>query len=597
MNNRILEFIEDLYSCKDPASGVEGALKKLCRYYKTDCAYVAEVNRDEENYKITYEWNEPQPLVVNRNLDVMPEVLAGEYETLFDSDGVFSCRSMEELGKHNRIMAQRQKIRGTKAMLQGAIWESGHFAGYISICDRERERDWTREEIKYFAVLCRIVSTSVLQTRLMRYYSRLTYRDILTKSWNKKRFLDEAERRLADVSGEKAFVSFDIKNFKALNNVFGYDTGNLVLIEVSSMLRLFIEPDECFARTEADCFILFLIYREKEELENRLKQLLRHIEHLSAKLNISFSFCCMAGVCLAGESGETAEEYMEQANTAKLSIKDFHKGTYAFFDSGIARTYSREKYLASQMKEALKNGEFIVYYQPRVLVSTGEYAGLEALVRWQRPKDELIFPDDFIPLFEKNGFIIEIDLYVFEQVCKEMSRWQQEGKKVYPVSVNISRRHIQEAHFIEPLVSLCRKYGIAPGNIELEITESAFLKGNNAIEDITRQIREQGFLLSMDDFGTGYSTLNVLKDIQVDILKLDKEFFKIVMNEREKIIISNIIHMAKELEIQVISEGIETSEHVRFLREIGCDMAQGYFYARPVPLEALEEKLWGQGEI
>lgn len=594
MNELILDFIENLYFCQNPSEGVKKALVKLCQYFNTDCAYVAELNHDEEAYRVTYEWNQIPPLVVNKNLDVLPVILAEDYAALFDKDGVYACHNLKELAGHNKILAQRQKIRDTKSMLQGVVLENNRFAGYISICDRKKERIWTEKEIHEFAVLCRIISTNILQCRLLRYYTRVTYRDVLTKSWNKKRFIDEASIRLKELKGRKAVISFDIKNFKELNNRFGYDTGNLVLIEISSMLRLFVEPEECYARIEADRFVLLLLYKDKEELENRLNQLLRHVEHLSAKLSISFPFCCMAGVRLTDETEQEVDEYMEQANAAKSSIKEFHKGAYAFFDNTMAEKISRERYLASQMKEALKNGEFVVYYQPRVLVSTGEYIGMEALVRWKRKDGEMIFPNDFIPLFEKNGFITEVDLCVFEQVCRDMNCWRQEGKKIYPVSVNISRRHIQEKDFMGPLVSICRKYGVDTRNIELEITETAFLKGEHTIINISRQIKEQGFLLSMDDFGTGYSTLNILKDIEVDVLKLDQEFFQMVMNDREKIIISNIIHMANELDIQVISEGIETIEHVQFLREIGCTMAQGYFYAKPAPLEALEDKLWGQ---
>lgn len=587
----ITELTNDLFMCQSPALATEMAMAKLCRYFEVDQAFVTELSLDKSQYEDTYNWNCSDTFVINKNLNVMPFILAPDYGRLFEENGVFVCNCLPELERYSSIMALRHKIRGTKSMMQSEILENGSFVGYVSICDLEKERIWTRQEIMTYSIAGKIISASILQMRSVRYSSRITYWDTLTKAWNMNQFSREV-KKLIYTRENQALVTFDIKNFKIINMEFSYGAGNLVLIEISNMLRLFIEKGECYARMEADCFVLFLYYKDLQALERRIAQLIYHVEHLAAKLDLPFPFVCMAGIALVDDPNKKMEDYMEQANVARKSIKDYHRGSYTFFDKEAELKHDKNKYLTSQMKTSLKNNEFVVYYQPKVLVTTEEYIGLEALVRWKRPNGEVIRPDEFIPLFERNGFITEVDLYVFEQVCKEIRSWIDAGRRIYPVAVNVSRVHIMENRFLQNMIEICEKYQVPVSAIELEITETAFLTNAQTIVEITKKIKDMGFCLSMDDFGTGYSSLSMLKDIPVDILKLDKDFFRKSMNKREKIIISNIIHMAKELEMQVISEGIETKEHEAFLKEIGCDMAQGYLYERPVPIEELAPKLW-----
>lgn len=417
-------------------------------------------------------------------------------------------------------------------------------------------------------------------------------KDQLTKAWNLNRFKKEAEKKIHGRSGHSAIVTFDLKNFRIINMEYSYSIGNQVLTEISALLGLFVEGEEFYARIEADSFILFLDFEDKAVLISRISQLMRQIEHLGARLDLDIPFICMAGICVVESGQRSVENYIECANIARKSIKDYHKCSYAFFDREVEEKQNKDKYLASRMKSALKNNEFVVYYQPKVSIPDGKCMGLEALIRWKKEDGGLYRPDEFIPLFEKNGFIVEIDLFVFEQVCRQIGEWIRQGKKAYPVAVNISGVHLMEENFLERLIELTKQYQLPAGYIELEITETAFLNNASKVVEIAKEIKKEGFKLSMDDFGTGYSSLSLLKDLPVDIIKLDRDFFRKNMNRREKIIISNVIHMARQLEIQVISEGIETKEHEQFLKEIGCDFAQGYLYARPAPIEELESMLW-----
>lgn len=589
----ITELTNTVFGCRDLALGIEMALERLCRYFKAEQAYVVERTADKKYFELTYEWNTASRLVMNDNLSLIPGLMTESYQQEFDENGIFVCNRFEDFNIINRVMAERQRIRGTKALIQSIILEEETFAGYIAVCDLKEERLWQEEEIATFSLSCKIITANILQLRSMKYRLRIAYKDSLTGAWNLSKFMLEAEKRL--VKGKKrAVVTFDIKNFKVINTEFSYETGNRVLMEIGRVLHTFIEKDECYARIEADTFVLLLFYRTAEELRQRIEQLLLRIERLSAKMILFFPFICMAGVCAEeeGQSPGSIESMIESANVVRRSIKDYHKSNYAFFNKEMQKQRDREKHFAYRMKEALLNGEFTVYYQPKIDVASGDWTGLEALVRWREPDGTLIQPDAFIPLFERNGFITEIDRYVFEQVCRDLADCIKSGRKAYPVAVNISRVHIREARFPEELVEFCRKYEVPVALIELELTESAFLDNPSVVLEIAKKIKAAGFKLSMDDFGTGYSSLSMLKDIPVDIIKLDRDFFREDMAEREKIVVTNVIRMARELDIQVISEGIETAEQEQFLREVGCNMAQGYYYAKPAPIKALASVIW-----
>lgn len=587
----ITELTNTVFGCRDLELGIEMALERMCRYFKVEQAYVVERTADKKYFELTYEWNTTNRLVMNDNLSLIPGLMTESYQQEFDENGIFVCNRFEDFNIINRVMAERQRIRGTKALMQSIILEEETFAGYIGLCDLKEERLWQEEEIATFSHSCKIIAANILQLRSMKYRQRIAYKDSLTGAWNLSRFLLEAEKR-NDGKKKRAVVTFDIKNFKVINTEFSYETGNRVLVEVGRMLYTFIEKDECYARIEADAFVLLLFYKTPEELRQRIEQLLLRTERLSAKMILFFPFICMAGVCVEEDEQDSVESMIESANAVRRSIKDYHKSNYAFFNKEMQNQRDREKYFASRMKSALLNREFTVYYQPKIDVASGSWSGLEALVRWQEPDGTLVQPDSFIPLFERNGFIAEIDRYVFEQVCRDLTDWKARGRRLYPVAVNISRVHILEARFPGELVEICRHYNVPVKMIELELTESAFLDNPSVILEIANEIKKEGFKLSMDDFGTGYSSLSMLKDIPVDIVKLDRDFFRDDMDKREKIVVTNVVRMARELDIQVISEGIETAAQEQFLKEVGCNMAQGFYYAAPAPIGELAPVLW-----
>ena len=563
---------------------IEMGLKRICAYYGCGEAYILERKSGGKDYEITFSWMEEEPMVRNDNLKTIPGLIAERYLELFRNRKVLACNRICELEILDPVIAERQKLRKTRSLMQFPIMENGDYIGYISVNDNKKERLWTLEESMTFALVGRVMAACILERRFQRFTQILMDHDRLTEAWNYNRFLSEGRKRLKNAPLLQAIVTMDIKNFKVINANYSYETGNDILVGISSLLSNFTGGGECFARIEADKFALLLEYQTVNGLQHRLDQLLRRVEQIPREEKKDFSISCIMGVCLV-EPGDTEMSILvDHANMARKALKDYHKSIYSFYNREAERKFAKERELAFRMKRAAENEEFVVYYQPKVDLPRKSCIGFEALVRWKMMEGQMIPPDEFIPLFEKNGFITELDLYVFERVCRLIKSWKDSGRTPYPIAVNISRIHLTKPDFLEELEQIAGKYGVESRYLELEITESAFLNNPGEILEVARRIKERGFVLSMDDFGTGYSSLSLLKDLPVDIIKLDKEFFQKRLSDREKIIIANVIHLAHELDIQVISEGIETAEHETFLTEIGCNLAQGYRYGRPAPI-------------
>jgi EAL domain-containing protein (putative c-di-GMP-specific phosphodiesterase class I) len=278
-----------------------------------------------------------------------------------------------------------------------------------------------------------------------------------------------------------------------------------------------------------------------------------------------------------------------KADIAHKTLGDIHNSSYVFYDEKIEKEFLRKKKLESTMASSLERGDFFVHLQPKIDLASGRIIGTEALARWQHPTEGLIMPDHFISLFESNGFILELDFFIYEKVCQLIRKWIDAGETVMPVSVNVSRAHLANPQFGEQLKALIRKYEIPPGLLELELTESILFDSREA-DLMIRDLKKLGFSILIDDFGSGFSSLNLLKDLTVDILKLDKEFFrKGSMEEKDKIIVDGIIRIANDLNLKILSEGVENQEQVDFLVASGCHMAQGYYFAKPMPVNVFED--------
>lgn len=387
-----------------------------------------------------------------------------------------------------------------------------------------------------------------------------------------------------------ALIYSDFNKFKYINDTLGYSIGNKLLIKFSNLISNSLKKDELLCRSSSDNFITLIKYTTVQNLKNRLKSFNEKLIKIQKQDFSNIKISVISGIFLINFYKNNLYSIIDKANIARKTIKGSHKSQYAFYNKKLHIQVTKEKKIESLMETALENKEFLVYLQPKIELSSKKIVGAEALVRWLRPNKTLISPGEFIPLFEKNGFIVELDFYVYEEIFKTLRRWIDEDKNIYPISINVSRAHINNTSFIYRLNKLIKKYNIPINLIELELTENmCFNNMDNVVQQIIK-LKLLGFNFSLDDFGSGYSSLNLLKDLPIDVLKLDKSFFpNNKISKKEKIIVSNIVNMAKDLDISVLSEGIETQEQVDFLTNIGCDLVQGYYFAKPMPIEEFEK--------
>lgn len=284
------------------------------------------------------------------------------------------------------------------------------------------------------------------------------------------------------------------------------------------------------------------------------------------------------------------DEMVEHANAARKTLRSSANNRVAFYDKSVFLQVEKIKHIERNMQDALDKGEFKVYLQPKYNLVSGEVTGAEALVRWIRPDGTMIYPDEFVPVFEKNGFIEQIDYFMLEQICSMIKKRRELKKKCLPISVNQSRVLLKRQDYTTRIAKILLKYQTPPQLIELELTERLFSGQYNEMFIMMEQLKKVGVRWSIDDFGTGYSSLNLLKDLPVDIVKLDKSFLdETETSEVSRVIVRKIVELTKELKKSIVCEGVETKEQAKYLRDIQCDMAQGYLYAKPMPMKDFEK--------
>lgn len=454
------------------------------------------------------------------------------------------------------------------------------------------ENGLAKVAIMAFAVA--FVAISLIVKYILFYQKR--GKDDVTGGKNKKEF-ERVASLLLEGEGEFVIVYANIDRFKLINDGYGDDVGDQVLRAVHRIIDAeLLRWDEASGRIMADNFGMLMRFLTMDKLEDRLARINDQLSLLEDAEGQSFGLRMYFGVYLVEDKSATVSSMLEWANIAlkKVSTSAQHYVHIGVYDEEERRVLGREKELEMKMQRALRNGEFVPFLQPKYELENETIGGAEALVRWVDPVEGLIFPNEFIPLFERNGFIVELDLYMFEQVCQLIERWKRNGYKIIPVSVNMSRGHFAVPGFFRRYQEILEKYDIPENSIEIELTESLFYNELSMLKGLINEIHDAGMLCSIDDFGSGYSSLNMLKEVKVDALKLDRAFFKEVEDEqRGKQVINSVFHLAQSLNLRTISEGVEIRSQVEYLKELDCDYIQGYVFAKPMPVAKFEELAFG----
>ncbi len=427
-----------------------------------------------------------------------------------------------------------------------------------------------------------------------RQMEKAAFIDRLTGAMNNTAFQISAAGLLQNAPPNTyAVVLLHLKNFKLINEGFGSAEGDLTLCHMMRVLSRHVSSGELAAHADADQFFLCLKESNPDVIRQRIKAMSDEINAFNQALEEPYYLILQPGAYVVDDPALEITVIQDRAHTACRDRSPFQDGQCIFYDTAVTRQLQKERELNDLFEYSLQNGDFKLYLQPKVRLDSNQVGGAEALVRWQHPQRGMIYPSDFIPLFEKNGKICRIDLFIFEEVCKTLRRWLDCGAETFPVSINLSRQHFQRTDCLEPFYEIAQQYRIPRGLIEMELTESIFFddQGIAQVKEQIRRMHEMGFLCSLDDFGAGYSSLGLLMEFDVDVIKLDRRFFLDVESAKAQKVIVSIIQLSKEIGVHIVAEGIETGEQLRFLRQIGCDQVQGYIFSKPLPTPEFEQWL------
>lgn len=446
-----------------------------------------------------------------------------------------------------------------------------------------------------FIILYHLLSIINLVFKKKR-LAKIVYTDVITGGYNLQYFFMTGNKILKKQLFKKnngAVVTLRMDKYRNFCSCYGTKEGEELLEIFHNTIKKCLDKKELVVHAEKGDFAMLLAYSDDEALIKRLKDIILSLEQLRATQKIYFS----VGIYRVKDRREDVSQMYNLSGVAMNNISDDSEERIRWFTDEMYEQQLWIRKVEDDMESALDNKEFKVYLQPKYSTKEEKLSGAEALVRWIHPIEGFIPPFKFIPIFESNGFILKLDDYMIREVARQQAEWLSQGKEIVPISVNVSRIHFTREDLARHICRIIDEYNVPHNKIELELTESAFFDDKQILLNTVKELREYGFAVSMDDFGAGYSSLNSLKELPLDVVKLDAEFFRDTdENGRGDIIVGDTIALAKKLDMKIVAEGIETREQVDFLATKECDLIQGYYFAKPMPLDEFEKLAFKNAE-
>lgn len=580
------------------AAAMELLMEIIGARFRLDRITVIHTNIKEQNAGRQFQWTSPSAPPV---LKVPGSFTKEDFLTLFQSYDEYGTTVLQH---DNMSMyspdAQSLLMQGqAKTVLYAAMYCEGQYTGAISYVVCDQKRFWTRQDRSQLGELTKIISAHLAKNQILNMIHKGIMAspeyDSLTGLLSFSKFKDETERFIVGgyaTSHLMAYIDFD--NFKYFNQKYGYEVGDQLLKEYSHYLVSVLENEQevYFSRVVADQFVLFTPYKDLGRIREYFEQIndCFLIEQTGRFRGVSFFI--RTGIYPIQPGDLSASEAIDAANYARCQITRDSGTTVAIYDSSMAAKKQQENEILNGMTSAMEKEEFQVYLQPRFSLKDFSVVGAEALVRWVHADGTILYPDSFIPLYEKNGRIIDLDLYMFEKVAAFQASLIRRNREPVPISVNVSVRHISNFDTVKRYDQILAKYQVDPSLVEIELTETGTVSDAeyNQLKSIFVQFRERKFRTAMDDFGSGYSMLNMLIDIPVDTVKLDRAFVHYCGSTKRGVsFLKQLVRMVKGLGYHLVCEGLETAEQVNILRDMGCEEGQGYWFAKPMPAEEFEK--------
>ncbi len=468
--------------------------------------------------------------------------------------------------------------------------KEGHFMDVEATIVSIHEHALSLEEDELLLIVMRDISERKDAEKAIY---QLAFHDSLTKLPNRRSFINQLRNEIIGRNSSTSRLSvlfLDLDNFKQINDQWGHDAGDMVLKETAKRIRSVIRPTDIAARFGGDEFVVMLKdVQDEKDVITIVEGLLHQLQQTIRNSNQEYSISSSIGVAHYPAHGESAEELIKNADTALYYVKKRSKNGFMIFNQQMEYQSLERRILESALRQAIKEQQFYLEYQPKMNMVTNELIGMEALVRWEHPDLGIIPPAKFIPLAEETGLIVPLGEWILKESCIQAYAWQDRNHSPLLLSVNISVRQLEDPNFVSKVISILHETGLDPSRLELEITETVLVNVNR-MASILKEIQLLGIRISVDDFGTGYSSLSYIKDLPIDTLKIDQSFVKdIHTNKESKEIAKAIINLANSIGLNVIAEGVELKEHVEELCEDGTILGQGYYFSRPLKVEAFED--------
>ena len=467
----------------------------------------------------------------------------------------------------------------------------------------KQENEKINEEYKKLKLMHKdtLASYYALNTRYEELYKtnenikKLAYTDYLTELPNRTALVEMLDNILLTLRKEEfiGIMDIDIDNFKIINDTLGHSYGDELLIDVTHRIKQVLDENDYLARFGGDEFVILTQnLKDMASYEEKIKKIRNVFSYPFVLSTKEYFITVSIGVAFAPKDGKTSQALIKNVDSAMYMAKANGKNTYAYFEDSYNQMLTDKIELQSELRRAIENEEFVLFYQAQMDISKKKLVGFEALIRWNHPIKGLLNPVDFIYLAEESGLIIPIGKWALKCACKQLKEWSDMGYTDITMSVNLSARQFRDENFVQTILEIIEETGIDPSRLELEITESIALDNLEYTIEVVKELNKIGVKFSLDDFGTGYSAMSYLKRLPISNVKIDKSFLDTVLEDTtHQKIIQAIINLAYNLDLQVIAEGVEQLEHEQLLQRLNCNMAQGYLYSKPVPKEKAEDLL------
>lgn len=577
----ITNCVRMLYAVDDLDQTINAVLTQIGEFLVSDRAYVFEIK--DELMNNTHEWTAPGISPQLEKLQQLDLSLISDWLPFFEKNDCIIIDDVEQLQKTNPAAYATLHAQEITSLIAAPIFLDNKLAGYIGI------DNYDSEKIKNSSYL--LLSMSIFLSYAIRHRNhvdmlhRLSYHDLLTNALNRNAFMDVLSQFRPGQYASAGIIYIDINGMKEINDFYGHHQGDKILITTVAKVFNLFKPDELF-RIGGDELVIITYDLTETDFYEKFN-LLRNI--FCEKTNLPFSIA--TGSCWV-KSPSDLNSLLQQADSAMYTDKKkfyYGKEKTSRYRHNLDDILNLANY--SALQEALTAGQFCIYFQPKISLDTEEFIGSEALIRYINQAGEIIAPNNFIPILEEARLIKMLDLYVFEEVCKQINIWKERKLRVKPVSINLSRSTLSYHFLADQLLALITKHNIDISLLELEVTETAEVDNQLVFSQALEKLKEYGFSISIDDFGVRNASLSLFTTINFDILKLDRSLVKtLAQNQKARILIRSLAVICSDLGIKLIAEGVETLEQLDILKELRCNEVQGYLFSKPLPLNDFENK-------